>query len=235
MTADFDEVLGRLSTFSGPDAALTAPILQMVSATGASVATMGYLPVETVAASDSRAARLDEAQFDLGEGPCWDAVDTRAPVLQPDLQESGAARWPALVHSLQREDIGGLYAFPMTVGSLVMGAVDLYRTGSQPLLNDEVFRATAIAAVLGPYVLRRALARIAGDEPAPDESPFSRRMVHQATGFVMAQLGVSASEAEMLIRGRAFASGRTMRETASGIIEGRYRFEVRGNMIEDGR
>jgi len=235
VTPDFSDVFERLRSFSGPDADLTDQILRIVPATGASVATMGFLAAETVAASDPRAARLDEAQFDLGEGPCWDAVATRAPVLQPDLQGEGAVRWPALVQSLQGEGIEGVYAFPMAVGSLIMGAIDLYRTGPRPLGKDEVSRASAVAEVLSSYVLRRALARSGGEEPIPDESPFSRRMVHQATGYVMAQLGVSAAEAELLIRGRAFGSGRSMREIATEIIQGRHRFEVKGNMIEDGQ
>lgn len=32
------------------------------------------------------AARIDEVQFDLGEGPCWNAVATGRPVLLPYLR-----------------------------------------------------------------------------------------------------------------------------------------------------
>ena len=58
---------------------------------GAAVSTVGeVLGSETLAASDERAARLDELQFDLGEGPCWDAMRSGTAVLQPDIRESGA-------------------------------------------------------------------------------------------------------------------------------------------------
>ena len=52
---------------------------QVFPVTGSAVSTVGgFLGSETVAASDEYAARLDELQFDLGEGPCWDAVRSGA-------------------------------------------------------------------------------------------------------------------------------------------------------------
>lgn len=235
MTDRHDSVMALLRDFSGDDADLADLILEVVQVTGASVSTMGFLAAETVAASDPRAARLDEAQFDLGEGPCWDAVATGRPVLEPDLQHSRERLWPALVESLRTERIGGVYAFPMSVGSLRMGAIDLYHADPQELDEQDVSRASAVAAALGRYVLRRALLRAGEVEPEEDRSAFSRRLVHQATGYVVAQLGVSAEEAVLLIQGQAFSAGRPMRDVAQGILDGRHQFTRTGNTIEDAR
>ena len=234
MADGFDDVIRQLRDFSGADSDLTGVILEVVRVTGASVSTMGFLAAETVAASDRSAARLDEAQFDLGEGPCWDAVATGAPVSRPDLHAE-PARWPALEAMLRSEPIGAVHAFPLTVGTLAMGALDLYH--ADPYEFDDVQRqhASAMAEALGRHVLRRALSRIGDLETPPEDSPFSRRIVHQATGFVVGQLGVSVDEATLLIQGQAFATGRTMREVGLEIVEGSRRFEVRGNMIEDER
>ncbi|MFG2466016.1 ANTAR domain-containing protein [Streptomyces canus] len=46
-----------------------------------------------------------------------------------------------------------------------------------------------------------------------------REEVHQATGMIMMQLGVSAEEALLRLRARAFAQGRTATQVARAIIE----------------
>jgi hypothetical protein len=234
MTDSYGDI-DALQDFSGTSAELTSRILAMVRVTGASVSTMGFLPLETVAASDREAARLDEAQFDLGEGPCWDAVSSGEPVLEPDLRNGPRHNWPALVESLRDERIGAVFAFPMSVGSVRMGAIDLYHAEPQELAETDVRRAAAVAEALSRYVLRRALARAGEVEPAQGTSAFSRRIVHQATGYVIAQLGVSAEEAELLLQGHAFAAGLSMREVAQAILDGGQPFTRVDDTIEDER
>jgi AmiR/NasT family two-component response regulator len=46
-----------------------------------------------------------------------------------------------------------------------------------------------------------------------------REEVHQATGMIMVRLGVSAEEALLRVRARAFAEGRTSVEIAQAIID----------------
>src|ERR1700761_7537067 len=48
----------------------------------------------TFGSSDAAARVYDELQFTIGEGPCLDSVETRAPVLVPDLAEPASVRWP---------------------------------------------------------------------------------------------------------------------------------------------
>jgi len=232
MADEFDQVMEDLQRFSGDDAHLTRPILQVVRVTGAAVSTMGFLSVETIAASDRVAARLDEAQFDLGEGPCWDAVASGLPVLEPDLF-SGPQHWPALADALRGERVGGVYAFPMSVGTLRMGAVDLYHAEPHALDDREVERVGSIAEVLGRHVLRRALLRMSHGEPPQETSPFSRRLVHQATGYVVARLGVSVDDAVLLLQGQAFATGLPLREVAERILNGQQGFHATGDLIEE--
>src|SRR5256885_3628891 len=46
-------------------------------------------------ASDAVGARIEELQFDLGEGPCFSAFNDARPVLVPDLQDDEPrVRWP---------------------------------------------------------------------------------------------------------------------------------------------
>jgi GAF domain-containing protein len=210
-----------------------AAALAVVRVAGASVSTMGgLLASETLSATDSTIARVDELQFDLGEGPCWDALAAGRPVMEPDLLGAPRRYWPAFSPALQGEPIAALYAFPMRVGPFHVGAIDLYDIRPRELGDQDVANVIAFAAVTGRKVLRRALQYTAIDDV--DSVPsHARRIIHQATGFVIAQLGVTADEAELLIRASAFAEGRPMREIAEEFVSRRRRFTVDGAVIEE--
>lgn len=103
-------------------------LVRVFSVNGAAVSTLGeLLGNETLSASDDLAARVDELQFDLGEGPCWDALSTTRPVLQPDLRNGGGAVWPAFARAVH-DDVGAIFAFPMIIGQVKLGAVDMFST-----------------------------------------------------------------------------------------------------------
>lgn len=205
--------------------------VEVFPVSGATVSTIGgLLGSETLAASDERAARLDELQFDLGEGPCWDAMRSGAAVLQPDIRDTGS-RWPAFVAAIHAEDVSSVFAFPLSVGPLRFGAIDLYSQAPISLGDDQAEQAGAMAEVVGRHVLRRALTAI-GIEPDDLGNAYSRRLVHQASGMVLAQIDVSAEDARLVIQGHAFAGERSMMDVAQGIIDGRIRFVRSGMRIE---
>ncbi|MER7975220.1 ANTAR domain-containing protein [Streptomyces sp. NPDC096080] len=52
--------------------------------------------------------------------------------------------------------------------------------------------------------------------------------MHQATGVVMAQLGISAAPALARLRAHAFAEDRTIRDLAHEVVRGRIRFDGEG-------
>lgn len=211
-----------------------ADVLAVVRVAGASISTMGgMLGAETLSATDPTIARVDELQLDLGEGPCWDALDAGRPVLEPDLLGSPRRYWPAFSPALRDQPIAALFAFPMSVGPFRIGAIDLYDVRPRELEEDDVAQVVQFAAVTGRQVLRRAL-QYTSIEEADLVPPHTRRVIHQATGFVIGQLGVAADEAELLIRASAFAEGRPMREIAEELVSRRRRFTVGGAVIEEG-
>ena len=207
---------------------LCAPFLAVLPVGGAALSVLaGSAGQSTVCSSDDTAARLDEMQFDLGEGPCWDAMTSRAPVLAPDLAVDGAGAWPmftdAVLNDAVSAGVRAIYAFPLFVGSLDLGAVDLYSSSITPLETDQVTDATQLASLAAWQVLRRILADNAADD-LDTPTPHNRREVHQATGMILAQLEISASDAALLLRAHAFSSGRTVAEVASDVIERRIDF-----------
>ena len=221
---------------SSPGPVEAEAVLAVVSVTGAAISTLGgLLGSETISASDDTIARVDELQFDLGEGPCWDAIATGRPVLEPDLRRSPRSSWPAFSRALGDTEVAALFAIPLSVGPLRIGAIDLYDVRPRPLEGDDLARAVAVAADVSRTVLRQAIEESGLEEAPAAARPRSRRRIHQATGFVIAQLDVSADDAELLIRARAFAEGRTMLDIADDILARRRRFTNRGGEIEDVR
>ena len=210
-----------LSDSRGQISELARPFLHFLPVSGASVSTFGsFLQAETVSATDARAGRVDELQFDLGEGPCWDALAQRRPVLAPDLTVGGEA-WPAFLAAVRAEPIGAIFAFPLLFGPLEIGAIDLYSTTPVALSNEQQRQTLILSAIVSRILLLRA---ISDDGGADEDTTFSRRQIHQATGMVLAQLGTTAEDAHLILQARAFAENRPMRQIAQDVIDRRIRF-----------
>ena len=221
---DFASALTRLTT-AGLGDDLCGPFVGAVGVSGAAVSTLGRpLGSQTVCASSRVAARIDEIQIDLGEGPCWEALRTRLPVMEPDLQGGGGSGWPGAREALRALDIGALYSFPLFVGDLSVGSVDLYSQEARQLSQDAVADVTVLAAVTSRHLLRRALDALDCGDAGMDDGPYSRREMHQASGMVAAQLAVRVDDALLVIRGRAFSSGRSVGEVAADVVARRLEF-----------
>jgi hypothetical protein len=206
------------ATTAGTD--LCGPLVAATGIGGAAVSTLGDpLGSETICASSSHAARLDEIQLDLGEGPCWEALASLRPVLEPDVGASDDTTWPLARQAMHEHGMGAVFAFPLVVAGLSLGAIDLYSRTAVDITDQQVADATSLSRIVARQVLRRALA-VAGDveEDGAWAGRFSRREVHQATGMVVAQMGIPAADALLVLRGHAFATGRSVRDVAEDVV-----------------
>jgi ANTAR domain len=195
------------------------PFLKLLPVTGMAISTLGtVLASETLCASDEIAGRLDELQFDLGEGPCWDAITWRVPVLQGDLLGRGRRFWPLFSDAVVEDGIQGVFAFPLLIGPMGVGAIDLYTLTPGHLAVGDVFRMQMLAATLTRLILNRAISRAGTPMDSEDDNPYSRRVVHQATGAVIAQLGIPATDALLILQAHAFAAGRPVRAVAENVM-----------------
>jgi GAF domain-containing protein len=171
--------------------------------------------------SDSRSRLIEDLQFTLGEGPCVDAVRSGSPVLLDDVREitDATRRWPAFAKEAESSGIRAVFAFPVRVGAIALGILDLYR--SQPGTLD----AEELAAVL------RTVDRIASvllDVSAAGgdgvTEPTYRLVVHQAAGMVMAQSDSNIASALARLRATAFSEEIPINDLAADIVAGRRRF-----------
>ena len=231
---EFQTAIGRLRSATPDGNQLADPFVELFRVTGTSVSTIGdLLGSQTVAATDSLAARIDEVQFDLGEGPCWDAIGSGAPILEPDFHTRESKDWPAFSAAIANDPVASLFAFPMLIGPLKVGAVDLYAASPMSLGDVECRRAAVMADIVGRRVLEAALSDTAEEYREDTSNPFSRRLVHQDTGMVLAQLGLSADDAVLVMQAHAFGTGLSMMDVAHRILDGELDFSVRDGSIED--
>lgn len=223
---------GAGSMAAGLDAGLCKGFVESLAISGAAISVFsGLSPATMVCASDAVAARIDELQFDLGEGPRWEALQTRRPVFLPDVRRGPYAAWPVFAESLLELEVSALFVFPLVLGALDIGVAELYRSESGPLSRTEQSTALQLADEATWLLLRQLLTLTPGDgtDTPADDSPLSRREIHQATGMVLAQAGTSARDALLLMRAYAFAQGRTVREVARDVVSRSLDFTPEGD------
>lgn len=210
---------------------LCAPFLRALPVTAATICTLANpFGSEIVCASDPVAARLNELEIDLGEGPGWEAMRTAQAVLEPNVQATASDRWPVALMAIRESELGAVFAFPMHIGELRVGAVTLYNTAPGSLTDRSLQDAVALTSVVARQVLHGALSRIESDNGGTDRaSHYSRREVHQASGVLAAQTGVDVNDALLLLRAYAFTAGCTVRELASDVIAGTVTFTDRND------
>ncbi|GAA3301874.1 GAF and ANTAR domain-containing protein [Dactylosporangium vinaceum] len=187
-------------------------------------------PRETIFSSGPLAAQMEELSLALGEGPCVEA-HLGGPSLIPDLCEpSYLHRWPIFAPDAVQSGVRAIFSLPLQIGAIRLGVLDLYRTEPGALDHERLLDAllladTACAVLLdttGPD--RRAMpGRV--PEPAGLQHP----EVHQATGMVSVQLGLTAALALTRLRAYAYTHGRRLRDVASDVVARRLRFDPGGD------
>jgi hypothetical protein len=186
----------------------------------------------TLGSSDEPARRYDEVQFVVGEGPCLETVATGAPVFIADLADPLETRWPAYGRAMLAYQVRGIHAMPVVVAGEYVGALDLFTFEPGSLNSSQVSGAVVAAELAGVPMLDLMSAdlRAAVDEPGSNAwsefNTLSRVEVSQATGMLVAQLGVDPTEALVRLRAHAYATGRTATEVARDILDCRLQLEA---------
>jgi len=209
---------------SGP---LCAAFVDDLGVSGASISVVSYGGRQsTICSSDTTAARAEELQFELGEGPHWDALCSRAPVVATDLNAVTEVRWPMLVDGMRGLGIQSIFAFPMLMGAALVGVVDLYSMTPRSVDKEFIAKASLHAGRVAIGAVQRAVH--SASDSASEESPMApamRREVHQATGMIIAQLGISATAAFARLQGHAFVTERPIDDVAHNVVMGRIAFD----------
>jgi hypothetical protein len=179
----------------------------------------------TVPTAESAFTQLEDLQMVLGEGPATLAfAEGRTVVAHLDGHEGHPrpdddAAYP--VFATMAADIDGpvtVYAVPMRPSGRVVGVLTLYlRNGelTRPLEEAEFLADAAGAALLGDPDTADV-----GSQPTWP----GRARMHQATGIVVAQLGIAPADALAVLRAHAFGRASTLESVVADVLARRLSF-----------
>lgn len=183
-------------------------------------------PQGSVCTSDDVSALIEELQFTLGEGPCIDAHRDHQPVGEPDLADPAVTRWAVFTAAAVDAGARAVFGFPIDLGPISVGALNLYRNRPGPLTTDQHADAEILASVAARTIVATQAGAVPGELGADLTAGGNfRHVVHQAAGMVSVQLGVPVEEALIRLRAHAFRHDRSVADVARDIVERRIRFE----------
>lgn len=174
----------------------------------------------TVAARETPAGLVD-IEFDVGEGPGATCYAQSRPVLVSDLAGRDGTEWPGFQHAAVEQGVAAVFAFPLHLGAVSLGTLELFSPQTGPLTSEEVSLARAFAEIGVVVVLDGHLTDPDGGLSPGFERAFEHRAdIAQAQGMVMVDLGVSLVEAISRLRAHAFATGDSLSDLARKVIDG---------------
>jgi hypothetical protein len=203
---------------------LCAEVTEM---SGAGIMLMsGDVPRGSVCVTNDVSDLIEQLQFTLGEGPCVDAYDHDRPVLEPDLAHPSVARWQAFSGPALDAGVRAIFGFPLQVGAVRLGALNLYRDRAGGLTDEQHGDALVVAEIAAQTVLLLQAEAPAGTVSVELEADADfHTVVHQASGMVAAQLETTVGHALVRLRSYAFGNDRPLTDVAKEVVARTIRFE----------
>lgn len=190
----FAEAVREAASRRSPAEALAAVIgMAVTSGPGeaASITLRTGQDLESVAYSNDLILRADQLQYELGEGPCLDAVWTDGIFVVPDIVADG--RWPRWAPAAAELGVGSTLAVHLFTDA-ALGALNLYSLHPRDYSPSEVEAAKVIAAHASVIL---AFTR---NELNLWQALDSRNVIGQAQGILMMRYGLTAERAFEVLR-----------------------------------
>jgi hypothetical protein len=208
-------------------ARLCAACPAIMGVSGAGVMLMsGDIPRGSLCSSDPVSHLIEDLQYTLGEGPCVEAYQQDKVVIEPDLDGSVAGRWPAFSPPALQAGVRAVFGFPLRVGTVRLGALNMYRNEPGPLTSDQHADGLVVAQVAARWVLEAQAGappdKVAQELEVGADFHFA---VHNAAGIVSVQAGISVAEALIRLRAYSFSTDRLLADVARDVIARRLRLE----------
>jgi hypothetical protein len=208
----FDDVLSRIAE---------AAVLTIAGCRMASVTRLEGSEYRTTVSTDPAATAVDQTQYEVGEGPCLDAVDASMMYARsfPD------ARWPTLAS--RPTESGAQSALSYHLAATSSGIADS-RGGSLNLygviphaFNDTAQEVGLILAVLASVAARAVDERSTRQRLGRDlqQALLSRDVIGQAKGILMERLKITPEDAFDLLRRSSQHLNVKLRDVARGLTE----------------
>jgi hypothetical protein len=184
----------------------------------------GDIPSGSLCSSDEVSELIEELQYTLGEGPCVDAYQQDKIVTEPDLADPQTRRWFAFTPPVLQAGVRAVFGFPLRVGTVRLGALNLYRDQPGELTTEQHADALVLADVTANWVLDAQAGAPSGVVAEQLEASADFHFaLHNAAGIVSVQEGISVTEALIRLRAFAYSNDRPLADVAQDVIAHRLR------------
>lgn len=195
-----------------------------LSGAGVMLLTAGT-PQASICTTDRVSSTIEELQYTLGEGPCVDAHRSGAVITEPDLAGAAPSRWTAFSPRAVNAGARAVFGFPIRIGAVRLGALNLYRDQPGPLNDDQHADALVMAEVAARAILGAQAGAPTGRLGADLDDTDQWLVVHQAAGMVSIQLDITVADALVRLRAHAFGTDRLVTEIAQDVVDRRLRLD----------
>ena len=212
MVADFD-IIDFLHM-------LTDRSVRLLAASAAGVVLADPRGELRIAAASSEAAELIELfQIQNDQGPCLDCFRTGQPVTAADLSGPGQP-WPEFAAAAAQAGFRTVEALPMRLRGQVIGALNLFRTGSALFESADLRVGQALADVATIGLLQeRNLRRSETIAEQLQAALNSRIIIEQAKGKLAERYDLAMDQAFTLLRDHARETNQRLTETARNLVD----------------
>ena len=220
-----------LALLAGSDGGMVHALCEVAAeVTGTSGAGVVLLadgrPQASLCTTDEVSALIEELQYGLGEGPCVEAHRTGMVVAEVDLAAPGEPRWSGFSPRALAGGARAVFGYPIRIGTVRIGALNLYRDRPGRLGDDQHADALVMADVAARAILA-AQASAPPDGLSADLETGSEHwdVVHQAAGMVSVQLDIPVADALVRLRAHAFRADRLVTDVAGDVVGRRLELE----------
>lgn len=184
------------------------------------------VPQGAVCTTNDVSDLIEQLQFGLSEGPGVDAYRHDEPVLEPNLVAPDTPRWLGFTEPAVKASVRAIFGFPLQVGAVRLGALNLYRDRPGPLSDEQHADALVMADIAAQALLVMQAGAPPGKLAAELEAGADfQYVVHQASGMVSAQLEVSVGQALIRLKAYAFGNDRPLTQVAEDVVARKIRFD----------
>jgi GAF domain-containing protein len=171
----------------------------------------------TRVATDDVSELLDDFQYDSGEGPCMEAIQTSGPFKIDSAADEH--RWPKFTGPAVEAGLHSSYSLPLRVDGRVVGALNLYSLAGPFLTSDEQvsndFAQQAAITLANADAYERSRNLVANLRIALE----SRDVIGQAKGIIMERERVTAERAFEVLRSVSQSRNVKLRDLAQQVVD----------------
>jgi GAF domain-containing protein len=155
-----------------------------------------------VAATDARAAALEAAQEESGEGPCIDSLVNDQLVRCDDLEDDD--RWPIVKATICPLGVRSILGVPVRIGGTAVGSLNTYHDRPHPWDDTEIDAVSAYGRVVEELLAHALLAEKRSVIVEQLEYALRNRVdIERAVGVLMARNNLDAVKAFDALRRQA--------------------------------